>query len=165
MAQIPPTHVSKQASPHANGSNTSTGTEAHQNRWQHMKKMGLGGAIGYGFVGFDTYFRVQDGESFLPALGKAALTNAIYANVPGGIGVGIGVMAAQAAIESMPAIMNAVDQMGGAHASKYQMFNGGFLQSENQSMLRDVGMNVTQRNQERISSYMSRHAMRNHKIY
>lgn len=136
-------------------------TEAVKNEAKRIAAKGIGGLVGIGFIGFDTYSRMEEGESFFPALGKAAVTQAIYANMPFGMTALIG----GALLEAAPAVSNAVDQMGAGVANKYQAFSGGFMQSDGQMMSKDVGLKVTMNNQERIAMSMSRHAMRNHKLY
>src|SRR5690625_1212647 len=67
-------------------------------------------ALGVGFVGVDSYLRMKEGESAPVAVGKALMTNALWAMAPGGliggVAIGVGVGVAQA----LPDMINAAEQ-------------------------------------------------------
>jgi hypothetical protein len=151
----------------------------------------FGSIASYGFFGLDAYSRMKDGENFIPAVAKAALTNAFWAAVPGGLWTMVGYTAAT----MLPTIANAIDQAAAGQAQKFSMFGSKFQETEAQQMMLGDSVNKMMMNREvsMASQYsktdpmlarggggstfqqgpqssmsnlaVSRQAMRNHKVY
>lgn len=125
---------------------------------QSMLSKAIGSGLGYGFIGLDTYMRVQDGEHIVPAVAKAALTNAFWMAVPGGLATMVGFTAAT----MLPQFSNMMDQATSGISAKKKMFAGSYAQNEAQQMMLQDGVNRLMENRK-VS--ISRHAMRHRKFY
>ncbi|SFJ62495.1 hypothetical protein SAMN02799624_05227 [Paenibacillus sp. UNC496MF] len=114
----------------------------------------LGGVAGYGFIGLDAYTRMKDGESMPVAIGKAAVSNALWMAVPGGAATMLGVMALQMA----PEIARGLDQVKAGIGAKSRSFGGGFQQSDGQQYMKQMGLNNAMSARQNASSIMANHA-------
>jgi len=117
-----------------------------------------GETMGLGFIGLDTYMRVQEGENVIPALAKAAVTNAFWAAMPGGWATMLGYTAAT----MLPAFSNAVDQGIAGVSQKLTPFGQGYTPTQQSELLKTDGINRMMQNRQLM---MQRHAMNNRKIY
>lgn len=129
--------------------------------WSRTKKAG-GGILGYGFIGVDAYSRIKEGENPVMAIGKAALTNAAWNLLPGGLPLALAIGAAG----SLPDVMN---QMKGAKtqlSGKKRMWNNNFEDTESSQNLRDMDMDRMDNSRAELSRAMSGFARRNNtKVY
>jgi hypothetical protein len=114
----------------------------------------FGGVAGYGFIGLDAYTRMKDGESAPVAIGKAAVSNALWMAVPGGAATMVGLMALQMA----PEIARGLDQVKAGIGSKSRSFGGGFQQSDGQQYMKQMGLSNVMSARQNASSIMANHA-------
>lgn len=121
----------------------------------------LGGA----FVGYDAYSRIKDGENAAVAIGKAVVTNALFAALPGGIvgglAIGGGVMVASMA----PDLYDAVEAKKADLSRKSDSFQTSFEESEGQIANRQQGMQQQQQAEQYALDRMRRHAQGAHSTY
>jgi hypothetical protein len=173
----------------ASGSASSAASGTPEKKGGILKN--FGSVASYGFFGFDAYSRMKDGESFVPAVAKAALTNAFWAAVPGGLVTMVGYTAAT----MLPTIGNAIDQAAAAQKQKFSAFGSNFKETEAQQMMMGDSLNKMMMNkgiamqsqysktdpmlgkgsggatfeqgpQSSMSNLaVSRHAMSHHKVY
>lgn len=122
-------------------------------------------ALGVGFVGLDSYMRIKEGESAPVAVGKALLTNALWAMAPGGlvgglaIGVGIGV--AQAA----PEMINRIEQRKARLHQNLNRFGSNFQSTQVQQALEYQGINQIQQARQHVAAQMATHARGAQRVY
>lgn len=122
-------------------------------------------ALGVGFVGIDSYMRIKEGESAPVAVGKALLTNALWAMAPGGlvgglaIGVGIGV--AQAA----PEMINRIEQRKARLHQNLNRFGSNFQSTQVQQALEYQGINQIQQARQHVATQMATHARGAQRVY
>ncbi|MED1301889.1 hypothetical protein P4388_31460 [Bacillus thuringiensis] len=129
-------------------------------------KSGVGTRIGgnilnHGFIAFDSYSRIKDGESAPVAVGKALLTNAAFSLVPGGI---VGAMAV-GAVMAAPEIMNQLDVAAGVMNQKKKQFGGNFQQTESQMSMMQTGLSNMQNARTHFARRMANHAAGAQKVY
>lgn len=134
-------------------------------RMDQLKKVGSrfgGNILNHGFIAFDAYSRIKEGESAPVALGKAMLTNAAFSLIPGGI---LGFAAIGAAMAA-PEVMNQLDQASGAINAKKASFSGGkFQQTESQMALMQTGLTKMQGARTQFARSMANHARGAQKVY
>jgi hypothetical protein len=130
---------------------------------QHAKSAwkNSGGVMGVGFTGFDFYSRVKDGESLLPAAGKALATNAFWSMMPGGWAAMLGL----AAVQMAPAAMDAIDSAASGLGQKSQAFGGGFTQNETQEWMKTEGITNMTNARQSAAAVMANHARGARKLY
>jgi len=121
----------------------------------------LGSAFGYGMIGVDAYMRVKNGESMLPAVGKALVTNALWAMAPGGWGAALGL----GFLESAPQLANIVDAKASMLGAKVQMFGGGYTQNEGQEWMKNESMMNMVQARNTGAAIMANHARSARKLY
>lgn len=139
-----------------------------QGRLERFKGVtsGMGARIGgnilnHGFIAFDSYSRIKDGESAPVAVGKALLTNAAFSLIPGGI---VGAMAV-GAVMAAPEIMNQLDAGAGAIGSKKNQFGGNYQQTESQMAMMQSGLSNMQNARTHYARRMANHASGAQKVY
>lgn len=126
------------------------------------KKSGIGGRLlNHGFIAFDSFMRVKDGESIPVAVGKAVLTNAAFSMLPGGIVGGMALMA----VASAPEVMNQLDAAASGLNAKKQQFGGNFQQTEAQMNLLQSGVGNMQSARAQVVRSMSGHARNAQQVY
>jgi hypothetical protein len=122
---------------------------------------GFGGVLGAGFVGIDAISRMKEGESAPVAIGKAAISNALWAMVPGGIGTMLGLTA----LEMAPEAMRMYDMAKSGIGAKSVQFGGGYTQNEGQEYNKQMGMQNMMNARNSAAAMMSRHARGASKSY
>lgn len=121
----------------------------------------LGSGLGYGFVAFDAYSRMQEGENAAVATGKAVLSNAAWMMVPGGVPAMLGLSALQMA----PEISHAVDAAKAGVSQRKTMFGGGFQQTQGQQYMQQMGLQSIMNARSNASAVMANHARGARKTY
>lgn len=154
MAQqkLPPNNPTQQMLPPGNG----------KGQINSLRKEGkLSRVLGGGFVAFDAYSRIKDGENAAVAIGKAALTNAAWNLMPGGLLA----MAAVAGAQMAPEIVRMTDAAKAGISQRGSMFGGGYTQNEGQVFMQQMGMNNAMNARQTASAIMSKHARGASKSY
>lgn len=127
-----------------------------------LRKEGMVSRISGGaFTAFDAYSRIKGGENAAVAIGKAAVTNAAWNLMPGGLLAMAGITAVQAA----PQLIQATEAAKSALSAKGSMFGNGFIQNEGQAYMQQMGMNNAVSARQTASAVMSKHARRASKSY
>lgn len=137
----------------------------HVNPKRFPKISGQNAIAGVGTV-WDAYARVKDGEHVVPAVGKALLTGAFYAALPGGvIGSVAGAMALGAA-------QGAGDMYDGVQAMKQQfqqngqvMGEKGYMEEEGQVAMRENMITAQSHAAEYMMQKTRNHARGAHRTY
>lgn len=131
-------------------------TKTQRSFWSKAHSIG-----GYGFIGFDAYSRMKEGDSAPMAIGKAVGANALWGLVPGGMAS----MAALAVVQAAPQIATMTDAQKGMVRQFGQSFGGGFTQNSGQEYMKQMGLSNAISARQNASSIMSRHARGASKSY
>ena len=113
--------------------------------------------LGYGLIGVDAYSRIKDGENPIAAIGGAALTNAMWSMLPGGL---VGALAVQA-ISSVPDI---VEQLDGARKelnTKKSNWGGNFEATEASQNMANMDMQSMDQSRSELTRAMAGYARKN----
>lgn len=128
--------------------------------WSRTKKLGSG-ALGYGFIGIDAYSRIKDGENPVMAVGKAALTNAAWSLVPGGLPV----MLATSLLSSAPDIANQLDQAKSTLNNTKHMWGGEFEATEGSQAALQMDTDFANQSRSELARAMAGYARKNNNPY
>lgn len=131
-----------------------------------LPKIGAQNALAGAGAAWDIYSRMKEGEHFIPAAGKAALTGAFYAALPGGVvgalamGVGLGVA------QSAGAMYDGYQGMKEQFSRNGQIMGGDpYMEEEGQVAMREMMLT----NQSHAGEYMMQktrnHARSRHSTY
>ncbi len=128
--------------------------------WSDSKKKKsskIGSVLGYGMIGVDAYTRIKDGENPIAAVGKAALTNAMWSMLPGGI---VGALAVQAA-GAAPEIMNQLDGARKELNSKKGNWGGNFEATEASQNMANMDAQSMDQSRAELTRAMAGYARKN----
>lgn len=132
-----------------------------------LPKIGAQNALAGAGAAFDVYSRMKEGEGFVPAAGKAVLTGAFYAALPGGVvgalamGVGLGVA------QSAGAMYDGYQGMKEQFSRNGMIMDGtkAYMEEEGQVAMREMMLT----NQSHAGEYMMQktrnHARSRHSTY
>lgn len=128
--------------------------------WSDSKKKKTsktGSVLGYGMIGVDAYTRIKDGENPIAAVGAAALTNAMWSMLPGGI---VGALAVQA-VSSVPDIVNQLDGARKDLNSKKSNWGGNFEATEASQNMANMDMQSMDQSRSELTRAMAGYARKN----
>lgn len=108
-------------------------------------------------IGVDAYTRIKDGENPIAAVGAAALTNAMWSMLPGGI---VGALAVQA-ISSAPDIVNQLDGTRKDLNSKKSNWGSNFEATEASQNMANMDMQSMDQSRSELTRAMAGYARKN----
>lgn len=125
----------------------------------------VNGALGIGFVGLDSYMRMKEGESAPAAVGKALLTNAVWAMAPGGLVGGLAIGVGAAAVQLAPEIVQSVDEKKARLHSNRNRFGSNYQSTQAQQAMQYEGINQIQQARQHVTAQMANHARGAQRVY
>ena len=124
----------------------------------------LNAGLGIGFVGVDSYMRMQEGESAPVAVGKALLTNAVWAMAPGGVLGGLAISAGAAAVQIAPDLINKAEQKKAEFHQNLNRFGSNYQSTAAQQSLQQQGINQIQQARQHVAN-VENHARGSQRVY
>lgn len=125
----------------------------------------INGPLGVGFVGLDSYMNMKEGDNAPVAVGKALLTNAVWAMAPGGLVGGLAIGVGAAAVQLAPEILNAIDQKHAKFHSNRNRFGSNYQSSQAQEAMQYQGLNQIQQARQHVTANMANHARGAQRVY
>jgi hypothetical protein len=125
----------------------------------------LNGPLAAAGVGVDAYMRIREGEAVPIAVGKAVVSNALWAMAPGGMVGAIALNAGIIAMQSAPIVMNALDQKRAALNQKRSQFGGTFQSTQAQQLMLNHSVNQIMNARSQLASSMANHARQAQRVY
>ncbi|MBA4293906.1 hypothetical protein C0431_13165 [bacterium] len=133
---------------------------------RRLPRIGAQNAIAGAGAAWDVYSRMKEGEHIIPAAGKAALTGAFYAALPGGalgaiaMGVGLGVA------QSAGAMYDGYQGMKQEFARNGQVMGAApYMEEEGQVAMREMMLTSQSQAGEYMMQKTRNHARSRHSTY